>query len=799
MAQLPTPGQDDGTWGGILNDFLLVAHNGDGTLQPSAITNAGGYAKPNTGIPASDLSSSVQTILADASSLLQPTSVKTSAYTAQPNDLVLVSTASGDVTIQLPTAPADKTVIGAKMVGSNTTQAYVASIAPGGSDAFNTAGVTSPRTLVIPNQTVFLQYQASSALWIVTSEDLPLTNLKNLFPDWINVKSYGATGNGTTDDSAAIKAAIAQAQTNVVTGSGGVTVFFPQGKYLINSELAISQPIRLTGDGATILTNSNAAINFGNNYISAASSGSTTVGLEIDHLVFDVTGNHVFYNINWNKFRIHDCRFVQRSSNFAIFYSVTTSNNWLTGLIDNCVFRVYGSPRSIGAIHFLSSIGGGIAFITFLNCLFQNNDKDNTQYQIYIEATSTHNYTNGMKFIQTVFDAAYGGAIQMLSTQGCSFDMCTIVDTYGSPSPTVGNSMYYIGASTGGSQWASSKVSFRDCNRDLQGPTGSTTWDIYLEATTDSVTIDTYTVRDIPGVSVFFPYFNFNACTNVTVINCNGAVITNQYTSGITLGPSGNINYTGLLTGATQPPVVLPSDQGYLSWTYDPSAIQGVSTTGLGILFVAAFYVRTAVTATTLATWIGTAGATLTAGATFGGLWNSSGTLLSSTPDCSGTTYTVSTTAGSAIVTGTGFISMMVGGQYSIAGVAGTFFVASFQSSTQITMTANIPTTVTSATMTPTSGYNWTSIGSKSTNLVTPQSLTAGWYWAGLTSNGTTAPQFGRAGTQASGNNTAANIGTAGAGSRYGTIAAYGTSPVSFTPSTLNASSPPIALWVAVK
>lgn len=31
--RLPIPGQDDGVWGTLLNDFLLVAHNNDGTLK----------------------------------------------------------------------------------------------------------------------------------------------------------------------------------------------------------------------------------------------------------------------------------------------------------------------------------------------------------------------------------------------------------------------------------------------------------------------------------------------------------------------------------------------------------------------------------------------------------------------------------------------------------------------------------------------------------------------------------------------------------------------------------------------
>lgn len=35
MSRLPTPGADDNTWGDVLNDFLRVEHNADGTLKAS--------------------------------------------------------------------------------------------------------------------------------------------------------------------------------------------------------------------------------------------------------------------------------------------------------------------------------------------------------------------------------------------------------------------------------------------------------------------------------------------------------------------------------------------------------------------------------------------------------------------------------------------------------------------------------------------------------------------------------------------------------------------------------------------
>lgn len=67
-ARLPVSGSDDNVWGDILNAFLLTSHNADGTLILSAITNAGGYSKPSSGIPASDLDTPTQTILTSVAS-----------------------------------------------------------------------------------------------------------------------------------------------------------------------------------------------------------------------------------------------------------------------------------------------------------------------------------------------------------------------------------------------------------------------------------------------------------------------------------------------------------------------------------------------------------------------------------------------------------------------------------------------------------------------------------------------------------------------------------------------------------
>ncbi|MEK8131971.1 right-handed parallel beta-helix repeat-containing protein [Paenibacillus filicis] len=66
-------------------------------------------------------------------------------------------------------------------------------------------------------------------------------------PGWVNVKDYGAKGNGFAheNDASAIRAAME------VAGRGrfGGTVYFPAGTYMIDSSLVLLSKVRLVGDG----------------------------------------------------------------------------------------------------------------------------------------------------------------------------------------------------------------------------------------------------------------------------------------------------------------------------------------------------------------------------------------------------------------------------------------------------------------------------------------------------------------------------------------------------------------------
>ncbi len=174
MVRLPIPDGDSGVWDDFLNEFLLVEHNGDGSLKsvvrPGQITSL--YTKPGTGIPYTDLDVNVQTAL-----------------------------------------------------DSNT--------------------------------------------------------LSRVF---IDVKSKGAKGDGTTNDSAAIQAAITDSV------STGVPVYLSPGTYKINASLNISTPVTIVGAGrGKAILKSAANLN---DYIIKFSGGAVGVGIVAARFAdFTVDGN----------------------------------------------------------------------------------------------------------------------------------------------------------------------------------------------------------------------------------------------------------------------------------------------------------------------------------------------------------------------------------------------------------------------------------------------------------------------------------------------------------------------------
>lgn len=70
---------------------------------------------------------------------------------------------------------------------------------------------------------------------------------------FVSVKEYGATGDGTTDDTSSIQSAL-----TAVGATGGI-LYFPKGTYKITSALSVTGAVQLlgAGRGATVITTAN--------------------------------------------------------------------------------------------------------------------------------------------------------------------------------------------------------------------------------------------------------------------------------------------------------------------------------------------------------------------------------------------------------------------------------------------------------------------------------------------------------------------------------------------------------------
>ncbi len=95
------------------------------------------------------------------------------------------------------------------------------------------------------------------------------SDVKTKFTETVSVKDFGATGNGTTDDTIFIQNALAS------FGSGG-TLLFPAGVYKVTGALAVTKAVVLKGMG----TNASVIKPYGNFTVVSYSGNTSGAGME---------------------------------------------------------------------------------------------------------------------------------------------------------------------------------------------------------------------------------------------------------------------------------------------------------------------------------------------------------------------------------------------------------------------------------------------------------------------------------------------------------------------------------------
>lgn len=212
------------------------------------------------------------------------------------------------------------------------------------------------------------------------------------FTGEVNIKDFGAKGDGSTNDSAAISSAMDVVRVN---GAGGGTVFIPPGKYRINSAITqnftsagVSMKIRGVGNASQFYITVGIGVvgmTFSNNAESLYMEDLTFVGnpavtndaLQVVSFNTDqlVTLNRVnFYglaslsaggaivNANGSSIVVRDSEFAGCATSSGVSASVLSVNgNWKSAIISGSEFVDFGLLN--GVFHSKTSLGSPLGWI----------------------------------------------------------------------------------------------------------------------------------------------------------------------------------------------------------------------------------------------------------------------------------------------------------------------------------------------------------------------------------------------------------------------------------------------------
>lgn len=205
----------------------------------------------------------------------------------------------------------------------------------------------------------------------------------------LNVKRYGAVGNGTTDDTAAIQAAIDAAPNSIDSYERGGVLVFPSGIYKISNELRVNKNLEIIGLGnATIIGNVSGALHKAGIYVGDATYLTQTskgyFRVDIKRLNFRLSGhNYDILNHGVRTFRVEDC-----TLEYGQVSSIETHGSWATSWVKGCEFQGGGS----GALRILDNSN---AFHVESNRFAGYDDTPSDGYAVYVRdsmgAWITHN------------------------------------------------------------------------------------------------------------------------------------------------------------------------------------------------------------------------------------------------------------------------------------------------------------------------------------------------------------------------------------------------------------------------
>jgi hypothetical protein len=253
-------------------------------------------------------------------------------------------------------------------------------------------------------------YQGAAAGYLVqtgpTASDPVSLSLQQTLDQWASVKSFGAKGDGVTDDTDAINRALYELYCREINVQVRRKLFFPAGVYKITQTIKIPPYATLYGEGllnSIIQMNDSADDSALRAYVARFSDNYQDVGANIGSTPGSITPTHV--TIRDMAFQSLDpdvSVFLVEDANQCGFENVSFVGPLETSDLDT-------ATPGISCVSFASSISFVSNNITFKRCAFSN-----ATYGIY-----NNEEINSISVTDCEFDTLYQG-ITLLDNSGDS-------------------------------------------------------------------------------------------------------------------------------------------------------------------------------------------------------------------------------------------------------------------------------------------------------------------------------------------------------------------------------------------
>lgn len=150
---------------------------------------------------------------------------------------------------------------------------------PSGGEIWLTVGLTYKFVLKDTNDVLIATYDdipsetatnASLVTYTPPGAGAVTTTVQSKLRQYVSVKDFGATGNGSTSDTTAIQTAI----------NSGYAIYFPKGSYLVTAELTIPSGMKIFGDGDATIVSTIASAPLTYNRIFAATTAVSNIHIQ---------------------------------------------------------------------------------------------------------------------------------------------------------------------------------------------------------------------------------------------------------------------------------------------------------------------------------------------------------------------------------------------------------------------------------------------------------------------------------------------------------------------------------------